>query len=94
MLVVKNDNGSVVAMQASIASVTLENDYTVFKFVGNVDGRVMEFRVPTAMGLVSEDYVKYMERIFFYFHDTTDEDVFAYNTLANIVADSANYATK
>jgi len=54
----------------------------------------MEFRVPTAMGLVSEDYVKYMERIFFYFHDTTDEDVFAYNTLANIVADSANYATK
>ena len=88
MLVIKVINGSIVAMKGNIADVVIENDHVVFTFVGIE--RTLEFEIPVSMGIVAEDYVKFIERIYFFFHDS-DDDTFTYNTLMNIVSDAVNY---
>jgi hypothetical protein len=89
--VIKVDNGAVVAMKGQLADIKIENDHITFTFVGI--NRTLEFEVPVSMGLIAEDYVKFVERIYFYFNDS-DDDTYAYNTLVNIVADCVNYVTR
>ena len=95
MLVIKNVNidDVAVAMLANLASVKLENDTAIFKFVGNVDRESIEIRIPVSMRHI-KNYEKFMERVYHYFDNLDDNNVFTYSTLLQIVDDSVAYVNK